>query len=183
MENKIRELAEKTYHDGLTGIYNRRYFDENLDRIIKFLSRSGGVISLILLDIDFFKKYNDTYGHREGDKCLKKVADALCGSLLRADDFAARYGGEEFAVVLPNTGVSGAELMAEKLLECVRGLNIPHEKNDAADCVTISIGLITGNVRDMKKADDYIVFADRMLYESKKRGRNRYTAGFFELEN
>jgi len=173
----ISDLLDNSHKDALTGIYNRRFLDEHLARIIKSLSRSGGALSLLLIDIDFFKKYNDTYGHKEGDNCLKTVAQSLKKSITRADDFAARYGGEEFAVVLPNTDENGARVVANTLLENIRSLNITHEKNVAADCVTISIGGVTGNVTHTQKADDYIIRSDKMLYESKQNGRDRYTAG------
>jgi len=171
------DLLDKSHKDALTGIYNRRFFDEHLAQIIKSLSRSRGTLSMLLIDIDFFKKYNDTYGHKEGDNCLKTVAQTLNKSISRPDDFAARYGGEEFAVVLPNTDENGARLVANTLLENIRKLNIAHERNDVADCVTISIGGITGSVTHTQKADDYIIRSDKMLYESKQNGRNRYSAG------
>ena len=182
MEKKIIRLeseVEKIYVDALTGICNRRYFDENFKRIVKSFSRFGGALTLMIVDIDFFKRYNDTYGHMEGDKCLKAVAETLSKSLTRIEDFTARYGGEEFAVVLPHTDEDGARLVAEKLLENIRNLKITHERNDAADCVTISIGIITSAVSHTQKSDDYIIQADKMLYESKNSGRNKYTAGRF----
>ena len=182
METKITELkveAEKIYFDALTGIYNRRYFDENLNKTIKKLSRSDGILSLMMIDIDFFKKYNDTYGHNEGDICLKKVAETLFKNITREDDFVARYGGEEFAAVLPNTNKDGAKLVAERLLQKIRLLNIPHEKSDAADHVTVSIGIISGCVNHAQREYDYIIRADKMLYQSKQNGRNRFTAGLF----
>jgi len=167
----IRAEAE---YDVLTGIYNRRFFDKNMKRIISSLSRSGSILSLLLIDIDFFKRYNDTYGHVEGDNCLKIVAQTLFNSITRADDFAARYGGEEFVVVLPNTDEKGARLIAEKLLDNIRKCNITHEKNDAAKCLTISIGAATGKVLHTHNSDDFVKKADEMLYKSKQEGRNRY---------
>ena len=178
MEENIQWLkteVDKIYYDALTGIYNRRFFDENLSRVLKFLSRSGGMLSMLMVDIDLFKRYNDTYGHSEGDKCLKMVAQTLVESITRADDFVARYGGEEFAVVLPNTDEKGARRIAEKLLENVRERNLPHAKNDAADCVTISIGAATGRVDYTNRPEDYIRRADEMLYSAKQGGRNRYS--------
>lgn len=169
------DLLDKVHYDALTGIYNRRYMEENLKRIVKSISRSGGILSVLMLDIDFFKKYNDTYGHSMGDECLKAVAKALNDSLQRADDFVARYGGEEFIVVLPNTDESGACFMADRMLENVRACDIPHKKNEAADCVTISIGVATSVVAHKQKGEDYIKRADEALYTSKKKGRNRYT--------
>ena len=178
MEESIKWLeseATKAYYDPLTGIYNRRHFDENLSRLMKTLSRSGSMLSLMMIDVDYFKKYNDTYGHSAGDNCLKIIADTISKSITRADDFAARYGGEEFAVVLPNTDENGACVIADKLLENIRKCGIPHEKNDAADCVTISIGVTTGKVTGSHSEDDYIKSADEMLYKSKQNGRNRYS--------
>ena len=168
--------AEVDY-DALTGIHNRRFFDENMKRVISSLSRSCSLLSLLMIDIDFFKRYNDTYGHVEGDKCLKIVAQTLSQSITRADDFVVRYGGEEFVLVLPNTDEQGARLIAEKLLKNIQNCNIPHEQNDAANCLTISIGATTGKALHTHSADDFVKKADEMLYKSKQNGRNRY---FFE---
>jgi diguanylate cyclase (GGDEF)-like protein len=178
MERNIHRLemeVDKIFHDPLTGIYNRRFFDENLDRAIKSLSRPGNTLSLLMVDIDHFKNYNDRYGHIQGDFCLKKVATALCQGVTRVNDFVARYGGEEFAVVLPDTGAHGACVVAEKLLENVRDCNIPHEDNEAADRVTVSIGVTTGIVEKTQNPIDYITRADEMLYKSKQEGRNRFS--------
>ena len=169
------DLLGKVHFDALTGIYNRRFMEDSLRRIIKSLSRSGGVLSVLMMDIDFFKKYNDTYGHSVGDACLKAVAEAIAKSLSRADDFVARYGGEEFAVILPDTDESGGRVIADKILENIRARNIPHEKNEAADRVTLSIGLTTNNANHRQNGDDYIKRADIALYQSKQNGRNRYS--------
>lgn len=169
------DLLDKVHYDALTGIYNRRFMEENLKRIVKSLSRSSGLLSVLMLDVDFFKKYNDTYGHSMGDACLKTVAKALSGSVTRTDDFTARYGGEEFIVVLPNTDESGARIMANRILENIMACNIPHKKNHAASCVTVSIGVTTGRVEHTQSGSDYIKRADKALYMSKKDGRNRYT--------
>ena len=183
MENKIHELeaeADKIYYDALTGIYNRRYFDEHLEQIVKSLSRlESSSLSIMMIDIDKFKDYNDTYGHNEGDNCLKAVAEAIARSVTRDDDFAARYGGEEFVVVLPGTGEEGARKIAGKLLENVIQCNIPHEKNPAAAYVTVSVGVASGKADYTKPAEYYIKAADELLYYSKENGRNRYTFGTF----
>ena len=170
----IRVDAE---YDMLTGIYNRRFFDKNMKRIIRSLSRSGSLLSMLVIDIDFFKRFNDTYGHVEGDNCLKIVAQTLFNSITRADDFVARYGGEEFVIVLPNTDKNGVQIIAEKLLDNIRNCNITHEQNDAAKCVTISIGATTGKVLHTHTTDHFVKKADEMLYKAKQDGRNRY---FFE---
>ena len=176
---RLEAEAEKIYYDPLTGIYNRRFLDENLERVIKSLSRSGGNLGFMMIDIDFFKKYNDTYGHSEGDNGLKIIAETLSRNITRADDFVARYGGDEFAVVLPNTDECGVCLVAEKLLKSLRDRNIPHEKNDAAHSITMSIGVITGKPKYTQNAVDYIKRADELLYVSKQDGRNRYTFGHY----
>ena len=179
-KRRNRALLEEVHHDALTGAYNRRFMEDSLKRVLRTLSRSGGTLSLLMIDVDFFKKYNDAYGHTLGDRCLKAVAEALEQSVTRADDFVARYGGEEFAVILPNTGESGARLIANKLLGSVRDRNILHESSDAAPCVTVSIGVTTGRVEHTQNADDYVRRADQALYQSKQRGRNRYTFARFE---
>ena len=171
----LETKAEKIYIDPLTGIHNRRFLDENLKRAMDSLSRSGSLLSLMMIDIDHFKKYNDTYGHDSGDACLTTIAKTLAKSPSRADDFVVRYGGEEFAVVLPNTDERGARLLANKLLKNVRNCNIPHESSDTADHVTISIGVTTGKVEHTQSVSMYVKRADEMLYKSKQDGRNRYS--------
>jgi diguanylate cyclase (GGDEF)-like protein len=151
--------AEVDY-DALTGIYNRRFFENNMKCIISFLSRSESLLSILMIDIDFFKRYNDTYGHLEGNKCLKVIAQTLSHSITRANDFVARYGGEEFIVVLPNTDEQGARLVSDKLLDNIRNCNIPHKQNDAADCITVSIGVTTGKEAHIHNADDFVKKAD-----------------------
>lgn len=174
-QEKIVDLICKVHFDMLTGIYNRHYMEEALNSTIKTLQRSGGgLLSVIMVDIDHFKKYNDTYGHLEGDACLRDVAKALKESITRDDDFVARYGGEEFAIILPNTGENGACIIADKILENVIALNIPHQESKLG-CVTISVGVTTGNVEHARDSSDYIKFADDALYMSKRNGRNRYT--------
>ena len=171
----ISNLLDKSYKDALTCIYNRRFLDERLAQIVKSLLRSSSTLSVLMIDIDHFKKYNDNYGHEAGDGCLRAVAFALSQCVLRDDDFIARYGGEEFAVVLPNTDEKGAQLVAERMLEKMREINIPHKTNDAAAYVTISIGGTTDVINHLQHGSDYIKAADKALYESKKNGRNRYT--------
>jgi len=175
LSNTIQDLFIKANHDALTGIYNRRFMENNLQHIMEFLSRSNSLLSVLMLDVDYFKKYNDTYGHEQGDVCLKAVSGALAGSITRVNDFAARYGGEEFAVILPNTDEAGARAVAQKLLENVRMLNIPHSQSSVATCVTISIGVTTGAVAFKQSWVDYLKRADEALYMSKQNGRNRFT--------
>jgi diguanylate cyclase (GGDEF)-like protein len=167
-------LDEKVHYDALTGIYNRRFMDDNLKRIIKSLSRSKGVLSVMMVDIDFFKKYNDTYGHSMGDVCLKSVAKALFETA-RMDDCVIRYGGEEFVILLPNTDEAGAGKTAIRLLNSVRSLEMPHINSDISDYVTISIGITTIQVKLNHQYMDYIERADEALYMSKETGRDKYT--------
>jgi diguanylate cyclase (GGDEF)-like protein len=170
-------FEEMAKTDIVTGIYNRRYLEENLTHVIALLSRSGGHLSLMMIDVDLFKKYNDTYGHANGDKCLRDIAQILKQSLPRKDDFIVRHGGEEFVVVLPNTDEKGVRIMSEKMLSMIRECRITHEKNDADKYITISIGAITGKVDFSKTGDEYINRAKEMLNKSIQDGYNRYTSG------
>jgi diguanylate cyclase (GGDEF)-like protein len=172
MNQKILELKNLMQLDSLTGIHNRRYLEDNLDRIVKTLRRSGGELGVLMVDVDFFKQYNDIYGHRMGDLSLKKVAVALKKALSRADDFVARYGGEEFIVILSNTGEHGARLMAERMRASVRNCNIPCEYSGLSACVTVSVGATSGKVTPDRCGDDFIKLADEALYHAKNNGRN-----------
>ena len=180
---RLESAVGKVYDDPLTGIRNRRYFDEHLKRTMKSLSRHNGLLSLLLIDIDCFKKFNDTYGHVEGDQCLIAVAQTLESGIMRVDDFVARYGGEEFVVVLPNTDEDGARKVAEKLCERVRKCDIPHKASDVAHCVTISVGGTTGKVNHKQTRDEYVLQADKMLYLSKQSGRNQCSCGQLKTES
>jgi diguanylate cyclase (GGDEF)-like protein len=173
---QMKSVFEKMANvDPVTGIFNRRYMDENLKRVISTLSRSSGMLSMLMIDVDLFKNYNDTYGHSKGDVCLKIIAQLIHNNLLRADDFVARYGGEEFAVILPNTSEHGARMVSERLIEGIRNRKIPHESSTVAPHVTISIGSTTGMVQHTYIGNDFIKRADRALYMSKQNGRDRYT--------
>jgi len=172
----IDKEIDKANFDMLMGIPNRRYFDINMAQILQTLSRSHGTLSLMMIDIDYFKKFNDTYGHLKGDECLKAIAQVLKSIVTRSDDFVARYGGEEFVAVLPNTDKRGAKTIAEKLLENVRNLQIPHSQSDVSDHLTVSIGLVTASVTHTQRADHFISRADKLLYKSKQSGRNRCTS-------
>ncbi len=179
MEKRIAHLeheADKIFYDSLTGLYNRRFFDNAIQRIHHALSRAKGLLSLMMVDIDYFKRFNDTYGHLQGDTCLRRIADALRASASRAADVVARYGGEEFVIILPNTPEAGAHIVAYRILENIHKLNIPHRNSDIADHVTVSIGGVTYNAEHGRDTDFYLRHADDMLYASKRNGRNRYTS-------
>jgi len=167
-------LDEKVHFDALTGIYNRRFMDDNLKRGIKSLSRSNGVLSIMMVDIDYFKNFNDAYGHKLGDACLIAVAKTL-SETARMDDCVIRYGGEEFVILLPNTDEAGVGITAARLLKSIRSLGIPHKNSDIADHVTISIGATTIKVKLSHQYMDYIQRADEALYMSKNTGRDKYT--------
>jgi len=162
--------------DGLTGIPNRRRFDEFLDQEWKHSQRQKTPLSLILMDIDYFKKYNDNYGHAAGDDCLKKVAKALTGAIDRKVDIVARYGGEEFVCVLPGTDTEGAKLIGKRLRASLAELRLPHEYSDVESHVTISLGAVTMTATEGSLSSEIIEKADERLYKAKKGGRNRLVA-------
>jgi two-component system chemotaxis family response regulator WspR len=167
-----RELQRLSSLDGLTSLANRRQFDETLEQEWQRTSRTDMPLSLIFADIDFFKRYNDHYGHQAGDDCLKQVAQALKSTVHRPADLVCRYGGEEFVMILPDTTAEGALAVAEKMLRSVANLNIEHENSDAAGHVTLSIGVATANPQENTKPQTLIETADQMLYRAKERGRN-----------
>lgn len=162
--------------DGLTGIHNRRHFDEMLSREYARLARAGGVLSLILLDIDHFKAFNDTYGHVRGDECLRAIAHALVGSMYRAADIAARYGGEEFACILPDTSEDGARATAERIRTAIAVLRIPHRASPTAEYVTASFGVATERCRPGRSELALLARADEQLYLAKASNRNSICA-------
>lgn len=173
-------LEDQVYIDALTNVYNRRYLDETLAQTLTTLENRNGNLSVMMLDIDFFKRYNDTYGHVEGDDCLKNVAQTISESLKREGEFVARYGGEEFLAVLPNTDESGARILASHILENIRKLRIPHEKNEVIGIVTLSIGVTSARVHRSHSSSDYLKCVDVALYEAKQHGRNGYIYIDFE---
>ncbi|CDN45957.1 GGDEF domain-containing protein [Paenibacillus sp. P22] len=170
------QLTQLTNLDGLTGISNRRRFDELLEGMLEESSLKGHPFSLLLLDIDFFKLYNDRYGHQKGDLVLKKVAQLIDGCLQDGKGVAARYGGEEFAVLLPYADRAGALGMAHAILEAIQAADIPHETSLAAPRVTASIGSSTNQRGEAWSREEMISRADRALYKSKAAGRNRAAA-------
>lgn len=157
--------------DGLTGVANRRHFDVTLKSEWRRCLRAGQPLSLIMADVDFFKNYNDHYGHPAGDVCLQAIATALKAEFIRSHDLVARYGGEEFVCILPDTPLEGAEKKAEALEQAIRALAMPHEKSDAAAVVTISIGVATILPVKGRSADDLLASADAQMYQAKQSGR------------
>lgn len=172
-----QELKKMAMTDGLTLVANHRFFEEMLSKEWNRLRREAGNLSLILCDVDYFKRYNDTYGHLAGDACLKKVAQALLEAVKRSGDLVARYGGEEFAILLPKTDLQGATLIAETVCSVVRSLQIPHENSPIEPYVTISLGVASTIPEPPLTPETLILRADLALYEAKNNGRNRvYTA-------
>ncbi|NOX91115.1 MAG: diguanylate cyclase [Gammaproteobacteria bacterium] len=174
LEKSNVELQKLSSLDGLTGIANRRSFDEFIGKECLRSARENTTLSLILIDIDFFKPFNDNYGHLAGDGCLRQVAAALDEMVHRPADLVARYGGEEFAVVLPNTDVNGAKKLAKKLCERIRLLKIPHEFSDVTNHITVSLGITSGVACEGISPSDLILQADKALYLAKELGRNCY---------
>lgn len=163
-------LEEHAALDGLTGIANRRRFDQELARAWHAAQRSGQPLTLMLLDVDHFKRFNDHYGHSPGDECLRRVAGALARAFSRGEDLAARYGGEEFALLLP--GDDGAA-QALRALRAVHALQIPHERSECSVLVSVSIGAITTVPVPGSSADAALTLADGLLYAAKHGGRDR----------
>jgi diguanylate cyclase (GGDEF)-like protein len=166
-------LRARSYVDGLTGIANRRYFDVALDRELRRAQRMKGELSLLLIDIDSFKAYNDHFGHQQGDTCLATVAQALAAKLKRPADVAARYGGEEFAAILPDTSLEQARLHANAIREHVAGLALPHAPAAHWPMVTLSIGVASFDRERLHEVPALIEAADKTLYAAKHGGRNR----------
>lgn len=159
--------------DGLTGVPNRRIFDERLNAEWRACRRSGSALSLLMVDVDHFKLYNDHYGHLDGDQCLKSIASALASSVERGRDMLARFGGEEFVCLLPDTDLEGAKHIAEKLRQAVEELAIPHVESKTAATVTVSLGVATTARCDALEPPDLLKVADEQLYLAKQSGRNR----------
>ncbi len=184
IEENLREvnsiLAREAREDGLTCIANRRYFDDKLNTEYRRAQREDSPLSLLICDIDFFKNYNDAYGHLLGDDCLIAIANTLRSSFQRAADLPARYGGEEFAIILPNTDGNEALQLAERLRHDIETLEISHRDSSVSEFVTISIGSATLPADSCHELKDLLVTADDALYEAKHDGRNRVCQGFLD---
>ncbi|HEX7079898.1 MAG TPA: diguanylate cyclase [Gammaproteobacteria bacterium] len=166
----LHDLAER---DGMTGLYNRRIFDDHAKRVWRQSRREEQTLAIVFVDIDDFKVYNDLYGHQAGDDCLKKVAATIARSAKRPFDFTARYGGEEFVVLLYGPPSDYARSMPERIRQDVAALAIPHEGSRAADVVTVSVGVALAGPGSARSLAGAIQVADEALYEAKKAGRNR----------
>ncbi|MDP3777263.1 sensor domain-containing diguanylate cyclase [Methylotenera sp.] len=167
-----KQLEELSFKDGLTGVFNRRMFDSVMEVEWANANRNRQPLSLIMLDIDYFKQYNDYYGHIQGDECLKRVANVLACVATRSRDFFARYGGEEFILVLPETDEAAAFKIAERCRNMIFKAQIPHEKSLVSQLLTISIGISTITPTRNDEAIKFIATVDKQLYVAKEKGRN-----------
>ena len=182
LNTSVTDLLDIVHVDVMTGVHNRKYLEDNMDRIVKTLIRSNKSLGLMMVDVDYFKKYNDTYGHTNGDNCLKAVAATIQQSLFRAEDFVVRFGGEEFMVVMPEADETAVRVVANRITSNIRTLEIPHEKSEIASHVTVSAGATSALVTPEKTFDAYVQLADEALYSSKNAGRDRYTYMQFSEE-
>lgn len=167
-----QELQHLSLHDALTGLANRRHFDNVLQQQFAWSKRNKSPLSLIICDVDFFKNYNDSYGHQQGDQCLSSVGKVLKARMRRPTDLACRYGGEEFTVILPETNLQGGRSVAETIRQAVFDQAIPHAGSKVADRVSLSLGVAT-YVGQYRQVQQFIEAADGALYKAKEHGRNR----------
>jgi diguanylate cyclase (GGDEF)-like protein len=185
LNRKLKQLSET---DSLTTIPNRSKFDKFLEKSWFRSKRHHDNVTVLLIDVDFFKLYNDNYGHKAGDECLTKVARAIFESVNRSsDDLVARYGGEEFAVILQSTDLTGGKIIATKIQQSISNLKVKHEFSQTGDCLTVSIGIALMDAENDVAADDVVKRADLALYEAKDRGRNCFVVmnmdGGFEFSD
>ena len=172
LERLQKELEELSYKDGLTGVANRRMFDAVMKTEWAQAQRNSQPLSLLIIDVDYFKQYNDRYGHIQGDECLKQVAQLLAAALQRPRDFLARFGGEEFVIVLPETDEAAARMVAERCRELLADAHIPHEESAIGTALTVSIGAGTVAPRLDDEPRRFIDQVDNRLYQAKRKGRN-----------
>jgi diguanylate cyclase (GGDEF)-like protein len=180
LKNQMDFHARRSLIDGLTEIANRRRLMEHLSLELRRAIRNQKYLSVIMIDIDFFKLFNDNYGHISGDECLKIVAENVHSRMKRPNDLVGRYGGEEFVCILPDTDFDGAEGMCQLLLDSIRQLEVPHNYSKVSDILTISIGCVSTIPLNNTCMEDLLKAADDALYESKHSGRNCYTCSQLE---
>ena len=172
LERVNNELQQLSNLDGLTKIANRRSFDNCLKKEAKIVKRENKTLSIVMCDVDHFKKYNDTYGHQMGDTCLQQIAAAISDACKRPRDLAARYGGEEFVVILPDTTPGGTLKIANTIKHDIEALQIPHSSSPVSPFVTISMGIATMPISDESSIETLIFKSDKALYKAKHNGRN-----------
>lgn len=173
LQRQAEMLRQMAYIDGLTQLPNRRYFNDRLDAEFARVRRESSSLAVMLADVDFFKRYNDCYGHQAGDLCLQKVAQAFKRALLRPADFSARYGGEEFALLVPGADADTAMHIAQRVRNEVHALALPHSRSDVAAIVTVSIGIACFDASNAIDIDAMLRAADVQLYRAKEAGRDQ----------
>lgn len=175
LEEKKQQLEKLVILDPLLGIYNRRHFDEVLGREWRNACRDRNTLAIIMIDVDFFKLYNDNYGHTVGDNALRKVATMLKNHLKRPADFICRYGGEEFCIILPNSSIENIKNIANELCQAVEGLKLEHAYSEVSNYVTISLGIVAATLptSECTTPDAFVQIADEMLYKAKRNGKNQ----------
>ena len=174
LKKQTELLREMVNLDGLTGVFNRRYFDMTLEQEIARQRRTGGYLSVAMVDVDHFKNYNDSLGHQQGDTCLRTIAQALRTAMRRPGETLTRYGGEEFGVIAPDVGLQDATYLGNWMLDKINELALPHPSSNTAEIVTVSIGIAIGVPTAEHNAHHFIAVADRALYAAKQAGRNRH---------
>ncbi|MGR5094427.1 GGDEF domain-containing protein [Vibrio maritimus] len=180
LEEANRALQHQANEDGLTKLFNRRYMDDKLTELIQWHGRHQMPLSVILMDVDHFKAYNDNYGHTEGDQCLINIAQFLDVMFIRSGEYVGRYGGEEFVILLSKSDVHEAEENAARVKDGIVSLNIPHEFSQTSDRVTLSLGVYSTIPNGNESLSELYESADKLLYQAKRSGRNRYVS---QLEN
>ncbi|WP_338166389.1 GGDEF domain-containing protein [Vibrio sp. 10N] len=180
LEEANRALQHQANEDGLTKLFNRRYMDQKLTELIQWHGRHQMPLSVILMDVDHFKAFNDNYGHTEGDQCLISIAQFLDVMFIRSGEYVGRYGGEEFVILLSRADASEAEENAARVKDGIVGLNIPHEFSQTSDRVTLSLGVYSTIPTGTESINELYERADKLLYQAKRSGRNRYV---LELES
>ncbi|GAL18284.1 response regulator [Vibrio maritimus] len=180
LEEANRALQHQANEDGLTKLFNRRYMDDKLTELIQWHGRHQMPLSVILMDVDHFKAYNDNYGHTEGDQCLINIAQFLDVMFIRSGEYVGRYGGEEFVILLSKSDVHEAEENAARVKDGIVSLNIPHEFSQTSDRVTLSLGVYSTIPSGNESLSELYESADKLLYQAKRSGRNRYVS---QLEN
>jgi diguanylate cyclase (GGDEF)-like protein len=173
LQSANQELQRLAFLDGLTQIANRRQFDLRLEQEWRRMKRERLSLALILCDVDYFKSYNDTYGHQMGDDCLRSIAHVIDQGARRPSDLVARYGGEEFAILLSNTDLAGAIEVANSIKNQIQQLQLPHQESPVSLCVTASFGVAAVSPSEEGTPEELIAQADRALYRAKEEGRDR----------
>ncbi|WP_173424700.1 GGDEF domain-containing response regulator [Photobacterium sanctipauli] len=172
-------LSKQVNEDGLTKLANRRYLDQKLEEFISWHGRNNFSLTMIMIDVDHFKPYNDHYGHLEGDRCLQAVAGELKKNFSRAGEVAARYGGEEFVILISNCDKTKAVRECERLKASIQQLEIPHSKSTTSDIVTVSQGMVSWVPTGLETKENMYEIVDKVLYKAKEQGRNRFVAAEF----